>query len=117
MNEKAIDHRSVEVDGKPYRLEVEDHSVSWGKGVKVTVYDSNNVYINSINYNCHPEFDDYDYFQSKSVSELVGVAVDKIVEDINSNKFKSAAESGLNLSVPINDAASLAVKSKPIETT
>jgi len=95
---------SVEYDGVRYSIDAMEKTASWGKGVKLSIFPSGGKLLNSISYSCHPEFSQYEKYQSKTIEELTNIAMSRLVADMGTNDFRLATENGIGLLLPINNA-------------
>jgi len=94
---------SIEYDEIEYSIEVDEKSALWGKGVRLSIFKADGARLNSISYSCHPEFAQFEMYQSKTIAELTEIAISRLARDMDTKDFWLATESGIGLSLPINN--------------
>ena len=67
------------VDQVSYSCIAEPDDAFFGKGIKIHVLDKDGRLRDRIKFNCHPEFDEFPEFQSRSHEELASIAIDRLM--------------------------------------
>ena len=93
----------VEHEGIKHPIDVTEKSTSWAKGVKISIYLPSGNLLNTVTYSCHPEFSQYDMYQSKDINELRSIAMSRFATDMATTDFWLATENGIGLLLPINN--------------
>lgn len=78
-----------------------DFSVYWGKAIMLTIF-NNGKEVGKATYCCHPEFESFDFYQSKNIDELADIAISNYLSTFESNNFKVAFENNLTLTLRFN---------------
>ncbi len=65
-------------EGDPYRAVAKDADRFFGKGVRVTIFETSGKTRNQMSFVCHPEFHGYDEMQGKSSKELAMIAIERL---------------------------------------
>jgi len=94
---------SIEYNGLKHSVQSEECSKPWGKGVKLSILNPDGDLLNTISYSCHPDFLDFELFQSKSITELSRIALSRVASDTRTSDFKGATENGIHLLLPFNN--------------
>lgn len=61
-----------------YPAIAEERSFFEGKSVGVEIYNKDGTVKSLIKFVCHLEFEDYEYYQNKNISELIDIAIQRI---------------------------------------
>jgi len=92
----------IKIDGHDYYLIAARDDFPWEHGVRVTVYDYENIFLGEARLACHPEFHNYEALQALNTIELINEAARLVSEYMASNRFQAAWESGLTPLLRLN---------------
>lgn len=94
---------SINIDGKAQRAEIRENNHSWGNGISVTVFDDNDDTLYEFHACNHPDFDNFEEYQSMDLWALVDVVKKKFESNqYNMDDLQKAKEAGLTIFLGIN---------------
>lgn len=88
-------------NGKEFDAVAEEDGYGAGKAVRIKIYGADGEVRNNIVFACQSEFPEYDYYQGKSVSELIDIAIEAVCSGVFDVNFNTD-ENKISLSVPFN---------------
>ncbi|MGE0269379.1 MAG: hypothetical protein AB7S78_13095 [Candidatus Omnitrophota bacterium] len=89
-------------NGKEFDALAEEEKYRDGKAVKITIYTSAGDVRNSIVFACQSEFQNYDFYQGKEVSELIDVAIESVCSGVFDAQF-DISQDKVSLTIPFNE--------------
>lgn len=82
------------VDGTTFEAVAEESSRTWGKGVRIRIFDSEGNLRDGLTFACHPEFDDFEEFQNKTADERLTIAIDILNSGIYTASLEESRSMG-----------------------
>jgi len=92
----------IRIEGNNYYFIAIRNDRPWGNGIDVTVFSNDNGHLGKLSFACHPEFEDYDYYQTIDTNELINIVSQRIADDMKSGKYQKAWDAGFNLLLRLN---------------
>ena len=68
---------------------------AWGHAIDVSVFNYQNIILGRLTFFCHPEFKDFELYQSYETVELVKIASDIISKDLELGSYTAAWNAGV----------------------
>lgn len=93
---------SIEFNGENFTVQVREKSFMWAKGVEFTISKSDGALLNKISYASHPDFENFELYESYSLEKLINIAMARLESDMDTSNFRLATENGIPIILPIN---------------
>jgi hypothetical protein len=92
-----------QIGNETFRAVAIRDDLPWGNGIKVSIFDQNGTPWVTTSFRCHPEFLDFDRFQEMDTSQLLEVAVRRLVSHAHA-AIQSGKSSGITPLFGLNGA-------------
>ena len=93
----------TKIDGNGYYIIAKRADRKWGHALEMDVFDLNDSLLGRITFGCHPEFKDFEKYQSYNTERLIEIASQRVAQELPRGDFHSAWENGLALYLRFND--------------
>ncbi|WP_420589490.1 hypothetical protein [Bacterioplanoides sp.] len=88
---------ATKIDGNGYYIMAKRADKEWGHALEVDVFDLNDSLLGRITFGCHPEFKDFEKYQSYNTERLIEIASKRVAQGLLSAKYQTAWAEGLTL--------------------
>ena len=95
---------TINIEEEHYNYQLIENNSFYGNGIKVFIQSKTGLPLNTICYSCHPDFERYDEYQSKSNVELARIVMTRISKDMETDNYMKATENGIGLLLAINES-------------
>ena len=92
----------ISVHNQKYSAELSSGESTWGKWVIARIIGDDGNHVGTIKYGCHPEFDEFEKYQTMSETGLMLEAIERVNVDIQGELFIKACELGTTLLLRFN---------------
>ena len=93
---------NIRVDCNEYYFLARRADRSWGNAIDITIYSLEGQKLGSLLFCCHPEFDEFELYQSYKTNELIEIAAKRIEKDFFTDRYKEAWDMGINVLLRFN---------------
>src|SRR5262245_21135182 len=90
------------IEGDGYYALWRRNDRTWGHAIDVKPFDLGDTRLGGISFVCHPEFTDYERYQSMNTSELVQIVSERLRTAMREGSYAEAWDYGLSLFVRFN---------------